>query len=157
MLTCLPKSLCTWSFRVLGGASGPAELAFDFFTEQGSLSLGDGEYDIRKHGWTSGHWSIERNGQVCADARKPSAFLRHFEIRTGDVTIMSAADSPLTRCYTLLADGREIGAIRPAHPFTRRAVIECDPSVPELVQLFAFWLAVLTWRRAAHNNAGGSN
>jgi hypothetical protein len=45
------------------------------------------------------------------------------------------------------------GSIRPIHLFTRRAVIECSDDVPELVQLFCFWLIALMWRRAQKNNS----
>jgi hypothetical protein len=155
--TCLPKSLCTWDYRVLNGASGHAELTFDFFTEQGSVVIGGADYEVRKHGRLSGHWSFERNGITHADARKPNAFVRRFEISAAHCAITLEAASPFTRRFVMIADGAEVGSIRPAHAFTRRAFIDCDSSVPELIQLFAFWLAVLTWRRSARNRSSNGN
>jgi hypothetical protein len=156
MLTCIPKSLCSWDFRVSGASSGPAALAFNFFTEQGSISLGGIELRVRKHGLLSGHWTLERDGATCADAHKPNAMFRSFEVRSGPVGLTVKAHSAVTRSYDILTDGSVVGTIRPAHPFTRRAFIECSSSVPEVAQLFSFWLAVVTWRRAANNNSATS-
>ena len=63
MLTCIPQSLCTQNFRVLGASTGSAALTFNFFTEQGSISLGQTEFTVGKHG----HWTFERDGQTAAD------------------------------------------------------------------------------------------
>lgn len=153
MLTCLPVSLCSWDFRVSGTFAETATVAFNFFSEQGSISLGTREWSIRKHGPLSGHWTLEDHGQIVADATKPNALFRSFEVQAGDVRFTAKAQSAFTRSYDLLSGDRKLGTICPAHPFTRRSSIECAPEVPELGQLFAFWLAVITWRRAANNQA----
>lgn len=152
MLTCIPESLCTWDFRVLGASAGSAALTFNFFTEQGSISLGHTEFIVLKHGLFSGHWTLEREGQTAADARKPSAMFRSFELSAADLHLTVKAHSAFTRCYDILSSGKTVGEIRPDHAFTRRAFIECSPDIPELAQIFSFWLAVVTWRRAANNN-----
>lgn len=157
MLTCTPQSLCAWNFRVTGASSGPAELTFNFLTEQGHISIGDSEFSVCKHGMLSGHWTLEHDGTTCADAHKPNAMFRSFEIRSGNVQLTVKAHSAVTRCYDILTNGSMAGTIRPAHPFTRRAFIECNSTVPELAQLFSFWLVVVTWRRAANNAAASSN
>ena len=156
MLTCLPQSLCSWDFRVPDAASGPAALTFNFFSEQGSLTLGGLEHSVRKHGPLSGHWTLERAGAVSAEARKPNALSRSFEVRCGDAPLRVEAQSASTRSFNLLAAGSVVGTIQPAHPFTRRAFIECGAAVPELAQLFSFWLVVVTWRRAANDRAATS-
>jgi hypothetical protein len=153
MLTCVPLSLCLWDYRVLGATGGPAVLTFDFFTEQGSIQLGDAEFTVRKHGPLSGHWTLEHGDRTLADATKPSAMFRSFELRIHDLHFTVKAQSALTRCYDVFSGDRRVGTIQPLHPMTRRASIECAPAVPELAQLFAFWLAVITWRRAAQSNS----
>jgi hypothetical protein len=153
MLTCVPQSLCLWDYRVFGTSGGAAALTFNFFTEQGSIWVGDAEFAVRKHGPMSGHWSLEHGQRTLADATKPSAMFRSFELQVHDLHFTLTAQSPLTRCYDMLCGDRCVGTIRPMHPLTRRACIECAPEVPELAQLFAFWLAVITWRRAAKNNS----
>jgi hypothetical protein len=156
MLTCIPQSFCSWDFRISGAPSGEAALAFNFFTEQGSITLGGIELPVRKHGILSGHWTLERNGATWADAKKPNALFRSFEVRSDAVQLTVKAQSAVTRCYDILADGSVVGTIQPAHAFTRRAFIECSSSVPELAQLFSFWLVVVTWRRAANKSSAST-
>jgi hypothetical protein len=157
MLTCVPQSLCSWDYRILGASAGSAALTFYFLTEQGTISLGGAEHSVRKHGWLSGHWTLECDGDIYADAEKPSAMFRSFEIRTSEMKLTIKAQSAFTRAYEILAGGSVVGTIRPVHTFTRRAFIECSSSVPELAQLFSFWLVVLTWRRAANNNSAATS
>ena len=156
MLTCLPQSPCSWNFRILGASSGPAALDFNFFTEQGGITLGAAKFVVRKHGPFSGHWTLEREGQSIAEARKPNAFFRRFEVAAIEIPLTIQASSPFTRGFDILSGDRPLGAIRPAHPFTRRAFIECASEVPELAQLFSFWLVVLTWRRRARNSSAST-
>jgi hypothetical protein len=153
MLTCVPQSLCLWDYRVLGAAGGPAALTFNFFSEQGSIWLENAEFAVRKHGPMSGHWTLEHGGRTIADAVKPNALFRSFELQVHDLHFTVRAQTAFTRCYDVLYGDRRVGTIQPMHPFTRRACVECSPEVPELGQLFAFWLAVITWRRAAKNNS----
>ena len=152
MLTCLPRSLCTWDYRVPDASSGTAELNFNFLTEQGDIQLADQGYEVRKHGWTSGHWTLEVNGHTLADVQKISPLTRTFEVETGGQHLTVQAQSVFTRCFDILELDRVQGTIQPMHPFTRRAVIDCSSAVPELVQLFCFWLVVITWRRSQSNN-----
>jgi len=154
LLTCLPQSICSWDFCVIGAAAGPASVAFNFWTEQGGITLGDAEYAVRKHGALSGLWTLEQNGSVLAAVQKPSAFFRRFEFQNRTPELIVKAQSPLGRSYDLLSGDQSLGTISPAHPFTRRASIACDNAVSELEQLLAFWLVVITWRRAAKSNHG---
>jgi hypothetical protein len=150
MLTCIPQSLCGWDFRVLGASAGSAALTLNFFTEQGIISLGPNEFIVRKHGPASGHWTLERGGRTVADGRKPSAMFRSFELTGEGFHLTVRANSALTRRYDIISGGQTIGTIRPAHAFTRRAFVECPSEIPEFAQLFSFWLAAITWRRAAN-------
>lgn len=152
MLTCLPQSLCSWNFRVTGGPSGEAVVSFNLFSEQGTITLAGAELTVRKLGWMSGQWALERNGETYATAQKPNVLFRSFDLQCGDSQVTVKAQSPFSRCFDILKAGVVVGAIRPVHLFTRRATVECSDSVPELAQLFAFWLVVLTWRRQAKNS-----
>ena len=136
-----------------GASGGPASIVLNFFTEQGSIGFGATTFAVRKHGPLSGRWTLESEDQVIAEANKPDALFRTFEVRADHVRFTVRAQSAFTRSYDIALDEREVGVIRPAHPFTRRAFIECAPDVPEIGQLFAFWLVVLTWKRAANNAA----
>lgn len=152
VLTCLPLSLCSWNYRVLGAAGGEAILNFNYWTEQGTIDFDGVTYDIRKQGALSGRWTLESGGDVYAEAYKPSAMFRRFEITGGDANLVVEAQSAFRRSFSLIKGDMPVGSICPAHAFTRRATIECD-GVSELDQLFAFWLVALLWRRAQKNNS----
>jgi hypothetical protein len=152
MLTCLPKSLCSWDYRIRGAAAGDGAVTFNWLSEQGTISLGGVALNVLKQGWLSGKWTLESEAGAYAVAIKPSALFRSFDVEAGEQKFKVAAASTFGRTFEITEAGRTLGTIRPAHPFTRRAFVECDASVSELVQLFAFWLAALTWRRAAKNN-----
>ena len=156
MLTCFPQSLCSWNFRVTGAAAGPAELFFNWFSEQGEIRLGGHHFQIRKNGPLSGQWSLTHHGRTVAEAHKPSAFFRSFELNSETLRWTLHATSALTRGFELSREGHPLGVIRPAHPFTRRAIIDCQTELPEILQLFSFWLVVITWRRAANHNASSA-
>lgn len=147
MLTCDPRSIFSWTFDVSGALAGRAWVGFSWPGEQGAIALGGSEFAIRKHGFMSGHWTLEDGSGVLAEAEKTNPLLRSFRMQAAGMDLIVRAQSPMTRCFVIELGERVLGEIRPAHPWTRRAYIECDPSLPEFVQLYAFWLAALTWRR----------
>jgi hypothetical protein len=146
MLTCLPSAFCSWDYRVFGLSTGSAELSFNFMGESGGIRVAGEELPLVKHGWLSGRWTLEREGQICAEASKPGIF-RTFEIQTEALAFTVEAQSAFSRVFNITVGGEVAGEIYPAHLFTRRAFIECHPTVPEIAQLFAFWLVALNWRR----------
>lgn len=152
VLTCLPQSICSWDFNVFGAAAGPSALTFNFFTESGGIQHGLIHHEVRKQGLWSGHLTLERHGQVIAEARKHS-FLRRFDLTVGHSHFIVQAETVFSRDFEILCGGSVAGTIRPAHPFTRRSFLRCSDVVPEACQLFAFWLAALTWKRAAQSQA----
>ena len=152
MLECRPKSVCSWNFSVIGLSAGAASIDFDWLSEQGRIVIGPTCHEIRKHGPFSGHWTLERSGRVEADARKPSAMFRRFEMVADGLRLTLSASSAIGRSFEIAMSGRVVGRIEPVHAFTRRAVIGCPDEIPGHVQLFAFWLAAATWRRAANSS-----
>jgi hypothetical protein len=155
MIHCRPRSICSWDFSATGLSSGSATVEYDWLTEQGKMVIGHHEYDIRKHGVFSGHWTYELHGRLLADARKPSAMFRTFEISSSSagMNLVLQAESALLRAFEIVLEEQVVGRISPAHPFTRRATIQCADVVPEHLQLFAFWLAGLTWKRSAQSSS----
>jgi hypothetical protein len=141
--------MCSWNYRITGADAGPAAVTFGF-TEHGTISLGNETFDVRKQGWLSGHWTLEQQDIVRAEATKRT-MVRTFDVAYDGLSFVVQAEM-MSRCFEILSGDAVVGTIRPAHMLTRRAFVECDAVVPELIQLFAFWLAALTWRRAARNS-----
>lgn len=152
MLTALPSTLFSWNFRVVADEALVAEITFDFLTEQGTILHRGDLLAVRKHGPLSGRWTLERNGEPLAEAHKPSAFQRRFEVPTVGGTMSVEAKSAFGNGFELIVGDQIVGSIRPAHLFTRQANIDCDPTVTERDQLFAFWLVALAWRRTARSD-----
>ncbi len=148
MLHCVPRSVFSWFFDVTGSDAGPGEITFNIFTEQGTVSLGSERFDVVKHGVLSGRWTLESDGHVHAEATK-STLTRRFTVVADGVELELVARSPFGRAFRISCGDEEIGGVESAGIFTRRASIECPPSVSEPVQLFLGWLAILTWKRAA--------
>ena len=104
----------------------------------------------------SGHWTLERAGQEVASAQKTTAFGRTFEMQTPMGSLSLSAAYPIGRTFRLERSGNALAMISPVHPFTRRASIQTitkDYDFP--IISFSFWLAALTWRRAAAQSSGG--
>lgn len=153
MIHLIPKSLCSWDFHATGLSNGTASVEYNWASEQGRILMAHASYEVRKMGIFSGHWTLEQDASVVAEAHKPSPMFRSFEVTGCSDHLTVRAESPVSRVFEIEAGKRVIGQVRPDHAFTKHSTVECPDSVPEHIQLFAFWLAVLTWKRAANNNA----
>lgn len=154
VLLLVPRAFCSQDYRAKGLPEGPVEVRFNALTEQGEIRVGEHTFRVRKHGPASGHWTLEHEGTVLAEAEKPSALRSRFRIRTiegtgfkGDLTL--SPKRLLGGTWTLSYQSRLLGEIRPVHPFTRRMRLECEPSVGLLIRLFAFWVVGMMRRRSA--------
>jgi hypothetical protein len=129
-------------------------LEFNLMSEQGTLIADGAHLEIRKHGVLSGNWTLDGSGREIASAQKSSAFTRAFEIESPMGSLVLRAESAFTRRFVVERSGNVIAIISPDHAFTRRARIETlarDLDFPTLC--FSFWLAALTWRRAASRSS----
>jgi hypothetical protein len=125
--------------------------------ERGRLTfIGGNEYDFYRQGWLGGLFLLEDDGTVLAQADKPNAFTRRFEVTFGFQTLRLAAQSPFTRAFDVYDGDSRIGSIYPDHFFTRKTTIDLPVNIPPPVKVFLFWLVALMWRRAAHNSSSSS-
>jgi hypothetical protein len=152
MIRCKPKGLCSWDF-VLDGEGHQASLAFNWVGEQGAITADGRPFEVRKHGVFSGQWTLDQDGEAVVSAQKSSAFTRTFAIQNAEETLVLCAESAVGRSFRLERSGEVLATIRPDHAFTRRATIAIRASHGDFPTVcFAFWLVVLTWRRAASNS-----
>lgn len=151
-ITCKPQSICSWNYY-LTGESQQAYLQFNWLSEQGSITLDDVEYAVRKHGPLSGEWSLEQSDEPLVWARKSNPLMRTIELSFGQTTLTLRAESAFGRSFLGEFNARTLFTIKPVHLLTRRAVIETFGEEIQFPTLcFAFWLVALMWRRAANNN-----
>jgi hypothetical protein len=82
--------------------------------------------------------------------QKTNPLTRTFEISGAFGSAELRAQSAIGR--TMVADGPDLSfTITPEHAFTRRATISGSWIDFKIVS-FAFWLTIITWRRAANSN-----
>ena len=155
MIRCMPMGICSWNF-VLEGEGHHASLDFTWLGEQGAITADGTSFDVCKHGITSGHWTLDHAGNHIVTAQKSSAFFRTFEIQDLHQTLVLRAESPFGRRFRVAGAKDVVATIVPDHVFTRRATIETFAQNLDFTTIsFSFWLAALTWRRAARSNSGG--
>ena len=150
MLTAQPASIFGWDFELRGSFTALA--SFNWLGESGAIQVAGDTFQVVKQGWLSGQWTLEQGGAVYARATKTGVFSRSVEISTGSMTLTIRAQSPFTRGFDLEADGRPVGSVVPDHAFTRRSTLSIADRVPAELQVFAFWMIVLLWRRASRND-----
>jgi hypothetical protein len=160
MIRCKPKGMCSWDFFV-DDESHHASLEFNWLGEQGTITVDGRSFEVRKHGMLSGHWTLDYGPESIASAQKTSPFFRTFEIQNAHDSLVLRAESPFGRSFHIERCQEVIATIRPDHAFTRRSTIETLRQKWDFPTLcFAFWLVVLTWRRAASSSseaaAGGA-
>ena len=151
MITFAPRSIASWKYRLDGVSELPAALVISIWKEEGRITLGGREYEVIKQSPMGGYWGIRRGDDVFADAQKVSAMLRTFEIGTPDLDLVLRPKSAFSRIFFIEQNDIRIGTIRPRNWFSRKGRIECDPLVPELVQLFCLWITAMMWRRSRRN------
>lgn len=155
-IRCVPRGLFSWNFE-LSGHDQQALLEFAWLGEGGRITIDGVVNAVAKESLLKGQWSLTesdtqrfRPAEPVLNAHKVSAFMRTFEITSPDGLVMLEAQSIWSRVMTLRGAG--FGAeLRPRHMFTRGSVIEGE--IPDFrTACFAFWLAVLLWRRQAQSD-----
>lgn len=121
--------------------------------EAATVTIDNADYTIGREGLLSGAFQLKKRGETVASAKKPSAFSRSFELRIGNEGYTLAAASPFTRRFVLRKGASDVGEIRPAHWFTRKAIVDLPKGIPLEVQVFLTWLVVILWRRQERSAA----
>lgn len=146
VLIATPSSIFGWDFEISGPVSAMA--SFDWIGECGQIQVNGAIYLVVKQGWLSGEWTLEGGGDVRARASKAGVFGRTLQIHSGGMTLTLKPQTPFTRSFDIDANDRYVGSVTPDHAFTRRSTIDIARTVPAELQVFAFWLIALQWRRA---------
>jgi len=147
MLTCLPQGICSSNFRV--PEAGNAEVTFTSFGRGGAIRLGAMEYLVSEEGLLKPTWHLSLNGQSVATLRRPTVFKNVHELESSNGILQIVRPDRLQQRYEFRRGEAVVGTIVKVHPFTRRTIIECQPDVPVVDQLFAFWLLAILWRESS--------
>jgi hypothetical protein len=158
-LELIPQGWFSWNFTVLQQGSPVAEIGMSSWGEKGELAIAGATYKTYRERPLSGLFILELDATQVATAEKPSAFERSFNVvHEGKSYILKAA-SVLKRQFVLLdgASNREIGSIRPAGVFTRKAIVDLPDELPLPVRVFVLWLTLILWKRQSEQSATTSS
>ncbi|MEM1083559.1 MAG: hypothetical protein AAGI48_05515 [Verrucomicrobiota bacterium] len=146
----MPLGICSWDFELRGGGR-EARLGYGWPTESGWINIDGHSHEVRKRSFLGGEWQMLDGDRVVFEASKRNPFTRCFDLRGSSGGYVLEADSFACRNMTLSGSDAAM-TIETAHLFTRRATIRGRMLDFDLA-VFAFWLAALTWRRAANNSS----
>jgi hypothetical protein len=165
MLTCVPESWSNWNFDITGTSADPARTTLAGntlagqtlagITDYGTILFGGDVFVVKKQGLLTPIWELKAGSKVGATGQKslgisPIGWRPSFEVQAGDLCITLETQRLSSLQYNILLSSNIVGTIaRKGRWFPKwPAFVECTVEVPELVQLFCFWLAMQSWRQA---------
>jgi len=126
-----------------------ASFEFTGWSEHAELTLGPRALAVRRTGFWRPRYALLETKTELASARPTGAWRRGYDIQHGEEEYTLVPGSFLGRDFDLRLRGRELGSVRPEGWFGRRALVELDAELAPELRLFATWLVILAWRRAA--------
>lgn len=152
MVEAIPKGIFSRDFHLWRDGRPVAELDVSSWSEKADVDIEGVRYQLYRRGMMSGAFVLGRDGEVVAEAHKPSALSATFEIQAGGRTLTLRKESFWSSDFGLFEGERRLGGITKAGVFTRRARVELPAEWPSPIQTFIFWLALLIWNREASSS-----
>lgn len=149
MWSARPVGWLARKYAVEAGGRPVAALEFGSWSERGAIALDGEELEIVREGFWNPKFHLERARERMATARATGTFRRGFAITHGDEEYRLDPSSWLGRAHLLTRRGRALGQIRTLGFLARRFEIDIDDELAPELRLFAFWLVLLSMRRAA--------
>ncbi len=149
MWSARPEGWLSRCYRIEERGQLVGRLEFGLWSEHGTLELGERRLSIQREGlWKPQHHLVE-GGTRRASARSTGFWRRGFVLTDGNDEYHLAPSSLTRRSFALTRAGRALGGVRPLGLFSRSAELTLDEELAPELRLFAFWLVVVAWRRAA--------
>ena len=147
MIEAIPTSIFSCNFRLQQQDKLIGEVDTSRWREQARIELEDGTYNLRREGFCSGDFYLEKDGKLVGRASKPSVLRNVFEIDLPNRHLTLRKLSALNRRFGVFEGDKQIGSVYPRGLFTRRSNIDLPTDWPLASRIFVFWLAFLIWRR----------
>ena len=151
-LNIAPTNWYSEVFKVSDESRPVADVALSWWRDKGELAIGGATYRARREAPLSRAFVLEGPDGVLMRAEGRGFFRPAFAIRHAGRDYTLRPKSIFRRAFVLSDGAREVGALAPRNPFTRKAAVDLPPELPLPLRMFVVWLAVMSWRRAA---AGG--
>lgn len=146
MIRARPRHLFSWSFDLLLEDGSPVCLDMAWLREGGRFVWAGTEYQMWRRGFWASEFALEVCGQVMAVARK-DFLARRFVVRLADREMELRARWWFSRWFELVEQGAVVGEVGPESLFGRSCTAQFPQDLSAPVQVFLFWLVILTWRR----------
>ena len=154
MLEAAPRHFFSNDFVVSSSDRAFTTLDVSAWRERAEFELDGASHRLYREGFMSGAFVLDRAGTIIARATKPSVFRARFELEINGREFTLQKTSVFSRRFGIFSGDRQVGEVRPAGMFTRRAVLELPPDWSPAAQLFVFWLALVIWNRDKRAAAG---
>lgn len=122
----------------------------EFWREGAELQIADQTWRFERDG-RERVARLSTNPRTVLRATKPSVWRDRWVVKGEGVTYEIASEGFLGRTHSVQRDGKRVGTARTAGTWSWRPVLEIDPSVPPVHQLFLLWISQIIRRR---NQAG---
>lgn len=152
MIEAVPGGWLSNSFRLQQAHGTVAEIDVSGWREKAEFAIQGGSFRLYREGFASGAFVLEGQGQVLGRAWKPSAFRARFELEFAGHTF-TMRRTGMGGGFGVFERERQVGSVRRAGFFTRRVLIDLPDDWPPAAQVFAFWLALVIWKR--EESSGG--
>ena len=146
MIVAVPKGWFSSDYRLQQPHGTVTEIDVSGWREKAEFEVHGGQYRLSREGLASGAFVLESDGKMLARAVKPSAFRARFQVQFGGRTF-ELRRGGWSSNFGLFDGATQVGSIRRAGMFTRRAIIELPHDWPLAAQVFVFWLALVIWNR----------
>ncbi len=146
-LQVVPKSWAAWSYNVLQDGNGVAAIRnASMWKDKAVLEIGGTPYEVSREHLMSGQFLLQQNGATLAYAQKPGVFRNSIGLMYQGKQYTLKKESAFRRSFVLSDQGREVGSVRPAGLFTRKANVSLPEELPLPVQIFVIWLVLVLWK-----------
>lgn len=125
--SCTPIAWYSSNF-LLQGTDHSALLAFNWFGEQGTITIDGVECRIRKQGLFSPQWTLEVQNQSIAIAKRSGMFTQGFQIEGPQGIMTLNPVSIISRNYCIRSGQEVLATLAPTGIFTRSLSIEVPDS-----------------------------
>ncbi|HEX2206805.1 MAG TPA: hypothetical protein VHG93_03930 [Longimicrobium sp.] len=147
MIEAVPTSWFSGDYLLQQPHGTVAELDVSAWREKAEFEVQGGRYRLSREGMRSGAFVLESQGQMLARAVKPSAFRARFEVQFAGRTYELRRGGWASSSFGVFAGHQQVGSVRRAGVFSRRAYIDLPDDWPLAAQVFIFWLALVIWNR----------
>jgi hypothetical protein len=144
-----PVNWTSRTYHVEDEGTGVGALDFGGWRGHGAIDLDGRRLTVQREGFWNPQFHLMDGSRRLASARSLGAFQRGFHVAHGDEELVLVPPSVLSRSFHLMLRGRSLGQIRSLGVFSRQAAIELDAELAPELRLFAAWLVLFAWRRAA--------